>query len=213
VALQPTEVAELEGRIAGQRCLHLQCHIGTDTLSLLHAGAAAVVGLDFSGKALEQAAALAAEAGIAGDMARWVQSDVYDAPEALEGETFGLVFVNVGSLCWLHDIKRWARAVGRCIAPGGTFYIRDCHPMAMTLADDATDGYMERPRDAKGARELIMAYPYYEQREPNSFSDEGTYADREWALVECLPALTGSCWLKAALLARSDGPNSVRADI
>ena len=36
--------------------------------------------------------------------------------------------------------------------------------MAFTLADEEVQGYMARPRDGKGARELLLAYPYFEAR-------------------------------------------------
>lgn len=49
-SLHAIESAEL-GDISGKRVLHLQCHIGRDTLCLARRGAA-VTGLDFSGAAL-----------------------------------------------------------------------------------------------------------------------------------------------------------------
>src|SRR6201991_1430177 len=58
-ALHAIEAAEL-GEIAGKRVLHLQCHIGRDTLCLARRGAA-VTGLDFSAAALDVARTLAAE--------------------------------------------------------------------------------------------------------------------------------------------------------
>src|ERR1700710_1441897 len=60
-ALHAIEAAELGG-ISGKRVLHLQCHIGRDTLCLVRRGAT-VTGLDFSGAALEVARHLAAETG------------------------------------------------------------------------------------------------------------------------------------------------------
>src|SRR4051794_27612838 len=48
----------LLGDIAGARGVHLQCHIGTDTLSLSRLGAS-MTGLDFSSESLAQARALA----------------------------------------------------------------------------------------------------------------------------------------------------------
>jgi 2-polyprenyl-3-methyl-5-hydroxy-6-metoxy-1,4-benzoquinol methylase len=48
------EAAEL-GDVSGKRILHLQCHIGRDTLSLAGRGAI-VTGLDFSNAAIETAA-------------------------------------------------------------------------------------------------------------------------------------------------------------
>ena len=52
----------LLGEIAGLDGVHLQCHIGTDTLSLHRLGAR-MTGLDFSPAALSQARSLAAAAG------------------------------------------------------------------------------------------------------------------------------------------------------
>ena len=52
-ALHAIEAVEL-GDIYGKRVLHLQCHIGRDTLCLVRRGAVAT-GLDFSGAALEVA--------------------------------------------------------------------------------------------------------------------------------------------------------------
>ena len=63
------------GDIAGLDVVHLQCHIGTDTLSLARLGAR-ITGLDFSAPALDVARRLAADAGAAID---YVESEVYDA--------------------------------------------------------------------------------------------------------------------------------------
>jgi 2-polyprenyl-3-methyl-5-hydroxy-6-metoxy-1,4-benzoquinol methylase len=61
-ALHAIEAAEL-GDICGKRVLHLQCHIGRDTLSLARRGAT-VTGPDFSGSALNVARRLSAETGL-----------------------------------------------------------------------------------------------------------------------------------------------------
>jgi hypothetical protein len=50
------------GTVSGQRGVHLQRHIGTDTVSLARLGAS-MTGLDFSAPAVEQARLLAARAG------------------------------------------------------------------------------------------------------------------------------------------------------
>src|SRR6188508_247194 len=69
------------GDITGLRGVHLQCHIGTDTISLARLGAH-MTGLDFSDAALVQARRLAADAGADID---FVQSNVYGAVTALGG--------------------------------------------------------------------------------------------------------------------------------
>src|SRR3954468_12743270 len=61
-ALHAIEAAEL-GDIFGKRVLHLQCHFGLDTLSLVRRGAV-VTGLDFSSAALTIARRLSDETGL-----------------------------------------------------------------------------------------------------------------------------------------------------
>src|SRR4051812_9730665 len=50
------------GDVSGLRGVHLQCHIGTDTISLARLGAT-MTGLDFSAAALTEARHVAASAG------------------------------------------------------------------------------------------------------------------------------------------------------
>src|SRR5437763_9236722 len=59
------------GDVAGARGVHLQCHIGTDTISLARLGAR-MTGLDFSAPAIAQAAGLAQRVNAAVD---FVQAD------------------------------------------------------------------------------------------------------------------------------------------
>ena len=47
------------GKLDGRDVVHLQCHIGTDTVSLARLGARSVTGLDFSPAALGAAAVTA----------------------------------------------------------------------------------------------------------------------------------------------------------
>jgi len=53
------------GRLDGLDVLHLQCHVGTDTISLSRLGARTTVGLDFSPAALHEARNLAGRTGTA----------------------------------------------------------------------------------------------------------------------------------------------------
>lgn len=131
--LHRLEAAEL-GPLAGCRVAHLQCHIGLDTISLAHLGAAEVVGLDFSDVALAAARGFAARAGRS---VRFVESDVYAAREALDG-SFDRVFVTWGAIPWLPDIGRWAAVVASLLRPGGQLYLAETHPFAACL--DLVDG-------------------------------------------------------------------------
>jgi SAM-dependent methyltransferase len=153
----------LLGDISGLRGVHLQCHIGTDTLSLARLGAH-MSGLDFSAPALEQARLLASQAGAEID---YVESDLYDAVAALGGRQFELLYTGIGALCWLPSIERWAEVVEELLAPGGRLFIREGHPMLWSLADARPDGLM------------VLEYPYFEHEPPVVFSDDGTYVQTD----------------------------------
>ena len=91
--------------------MHLQCHIGTDTISLARLGAR-MTGLDFSPASLAEARRLAATTGA--DV-EFVESDVYAAADVLGAGRFDLVFTGIGALCWLPDIRPLGG--GRVAAP------------------------------------------------------------------------------------------------
>ena len=151
------------GDIAGQRGVHLQCHIGTDTVSLARLGAT-MTGLDFSAPAVAAARELASQTGA---NATFVQADLYAAPEVLGRGGFDLVYTGVGALCWLPDIRRWADVVGALLRPGGRLFIREGHPMLWSLDDQRDDDL------------LVVRYPYFEQAEPLVFDLAGTYVETD----------------------------------
>jgi SAM-dependent methyltransferase len=161
VRIRPYEI-ELIGDVAGKTLLHLQCHFGIDTLSWARLGAR-VTGADLSPDAIELARALADELGFPG--ARFVRSNLYDLPEALEG-TFDIVYTSRGVLGWLPDIRAWGRVVAHFLAPGGTFFVTEAHPVIQAFENEGV-----KPG------ELRLAYPYWEHREPLTFAVKGSYAD------------------------------------
>ena len=119
----------LLGDLTGAHGVHLQCHIGTDTISLARLGAH-MTGLDLSPRSLHHARTIAARARVAVD---YVEADLYSAPEALDGRTFDLVYTGIGALCWLPDIGRWGTTVARLLRPGGRLFVRDAHPVLNAL--------------------------------------------------------------------------------
>jgi SAM-dependent methyltransferase len=129
--LHTIEAAEL-GDISGKRVLHLQCHIGRDTLCLVRRGAVAT-GLDFSGVALDVTRRLSSETGLKAD---FVQGTVDEAPRLTPGP-FDLVFTTWGTICWLPDLTVWARVIASVLAPGGELYFADAHPSFLTLEEHA----------------------------------------------------------------------------
>jgi SAM-dependent methyltransferase len=177
----------LLGDVSGLRGVHLQCHIGTDTISLSRLGAR-MTGLDFSAAALEQARALVARTR---DEVDFVEADVYDAVDVLGAASYDLVFTGIGALCWLPSIERWAATVAGLLRPGGRLFIREGHPVLWSIDEGRTDA-------------LAIGHNYFEQAEPMVWTEGGTYVEtdaefvhnttHEWnrGLGEIVTALLGS---------------------
>lgn len=151
------------GDVRGLRGVHLQCHIGTDTVSLARLGAV-MSGLDFSPAALDVARGLAAGLGLDVD---FHEADVYDAVSVLGAESYDLVFTGIGALCWLPSVSRWAAVVAELLKPGGRLFLREGHPMLWALGEPRPDGV------------LAVEYPYFETAEPLVWDEPGTYVDTE----------------------------------
>lgn len=165
--LDPLVEAEL-GPVAGLRVLHLQCHLGDDSIAIAQRGAAEVVGVDFSPAAVAAAARLAAECGVG--HARFVLSDVLQAPQTLPQEAgrFDLVFVSWGTICWLPDIAAWARSIAFFLRPGGALYFADAHPLVRCF--DTPGGVVD------DAGRPALAIPYFD-RAAQVFDDPADYMD------------------------------------
>jgi SAM-dependent methyltransferase len=156
------------GDLRGLRGVHLQCHIGTDTLSLARLGAT-MTGLDFSPASLAEARRIAA---LAGTPVEYVESDVYQAADKLDRGGFDLVYTGIGALCWLPDIRRWARVVADLLRPGGRLFLREGHPMLWAIPDEP------RPDGV-----LAVELPYFEQTEPTIWTEGGTYVETDTEFV------------------------------
>lgn len=150
------------GRLRGLHGVHLQCHIGTDTVSLARLGAK-MTGLDFSPPAIAAARQVAAAAGAA---VEFVEGDVHDAVGLLGAGGFDLVYTGIGALCWLPSAARWAAVVAALLRPGGRLFLREGHPMLWALDDEGTD-------------ELVVRFLYFEEPEPLVYESELTYVETD----------------------------------
>ncbi len=150
------------GSVDGLRGVHLQCHIGTDTLSLARLGAH-MTGLDFSAESLAEARKLSAAAG---PEVTYVEGNVYSAASLLGYGAFDFVFTGIGAICWLPSIAEWAQVVSDLLRPGGRLFIREGHPMLWALDEAQTD-------------RVVVDYAYFEMEEPLVADEEGTYVATE----------------------------------
>ncbi len=160
-SLREVELAEL-GDVAGRSLLHLQCHFGLDTLSWARMGARAT-GVDLSPKAIALARSLSEELNIP---ARFIASDLFEAAQRLD-ERFDIVYTSYGVICWMSDIRRWARLVHDFLKPGGVFYMVEFHPLVRML-------------DERGR----LAHPYFHGDEPERFVETGSYANPDAGVAQ-----------------------------
>ncbi|WP_405813465.1 class I SAM-dependent methyltransferase [Streptomyces sp. NBC_01390] len=159
------------GELADRDVLHLQCHLGTETLAFAERGARAV-GLDFSEASVTAARDIAAKAGL--DVT-YVRANVYDAVEALEQRRFDVVYTGKGALCYLPDLDRWAAVIAQLLRPGGLLYIAEFHPLLNSLS----------PKPASGdTGELLLRHDYLGARDAVHRDATFTYTDG--------PAVTGA---------------------
>jgi len=150
----------LLGDVAGLDGIHVQCHIGSDTVSLARLGAR-MTGLDFSPASLTQARRLAQLAEVE---VSFIHGEVYEAVDLLGLRRFDLVYTGIGALCWMPDITRWAGVVAGLLRPGGRLFLREAHPVVWALSDARPDGL------------VVIDRPYFEIDEPTVIdADDGTY--------------------------------------
>ncbi|MBE2319910.1 methyltransferase domain-containing protein [Solirubrobacter sp. CPCC 204708] len=146
------------GDVTGLDVLHLQCHIGFDSISLARRGAR-VTGADFSPGSLAAAAELAARAGVE---AEWVEANAMDLPAALHGR-FDLVYATLGVLCWIGDLDAWMRSAASALRPGGRLVLVELHPLFL-MVGSVEPLQLDFPYAFDGAR---------------TFDEPGSYADPE----------------------------------
>ena len=146
------------GEVAGLDVLHLQCHIGFDSISLARRGAR-VTGVDFSPASLEKGRDLAARAGV--DVA-FVEADATALPRELHGR-FDVVYSTMGVICWIEDLAAWMRSVQVALRPGGRLVLVEIHPLFNMV----------------GEREpLALDFPYAAAG-PRRFVEPGSYASAD----------------------------------
>lgn len=143
------------GDVTGRSLLHLMCQFGLDTLSWARKGAI-VTGVDIADQSILRANELKVRAGL--DSARFIRSDILELPSHLN-EQFDIVYQSYGTLCWLADIRTWAKVVSKFVKPGGVFLLIDDHPCSLAMYETSLN---------------------YFSTESETLADQPDYADRSF---------------------------------
>ncbi len=119
------------GNVEGKSLLHLMCHFGMDTLSWARVGAE-VTGVDIADRSIRLARKLSKEIKVP---AEFICSDIYDLPKVID-KKFDIIFMSYGVLCWISNLKKWAKIINHFLKSGATFYIAELHPFTNILSCD-----------------------------------------------------------------------------
>ncbi|RAU94669.1 SAM-dependent methyltransferase [Mycobacterium colombiense] len=165
----PFEWRDLGG-LDGRELLHLQCHLGVETMAFALRGAH-TTGLDFSNVSLQEARRIARDADLTID---YVLADVYEAERALGAQRFDIVYTGKGALCYLPDLVAWARTIARLLKPGGFVYLVEFHPLLGALGTTQKTGT---------AHDLVIHHDYLGGRGSVERDSSHSYTDG--------PALSG----------------------
>ena len=153
--------------VANLDVMHLQCHLGFDTIRLARDGAR-VTGVDFSSTALRRLNELALRCVV---RVSTVEADSRDLPHQLD-DSFDLVYATIGVLSWISDLDAWMSGVARALRSGGALVLVELHPLL---------GMVE------SVEPLIVNFPYSFDG-GHEFSGVGSYANRDadvaWTVVE-----------------------------
>ena len=150
--LNDIELKEV-GDVQGKSLLHLQCHFGLETMSWARLGAM-TTGVDFSPESVELATEIRDDLNPIPE-AHFKCYNVYDLEGALD-QKYDIVYVGIGSLCWLPNLLEWAHIIATLIKPGGMLYILDLHPIATVFERQTFDRWVFEKYPF-----MMLEKPYY----------------------------------------------------
>ncbi|MEK3836084.1 MULTISPECIES: class I SAM-dependent methyltransferase [unclassified Paenibacillus] len=117
------------GEVKGRRIMNLMGSNGMKAVALGLLGAEVTVA-DFSEANARYAGELAQAAGVQLD---YIVSDVLELPEAHLNGSYDTVFAEMGIVHYFTDLAPFMATAYRLLAPGGTFVLRDFHPVTTKL--------------------------------------------------------------------------------
>ncbi len=163
--------------------------------------------MDFSPEAIKAARSLATEIGVP---AEFVCCNLYDLREHLAGQ-FDIVYATYGVMCWLPDLREWAKIIAHYLNDGGFLYVADTHPINSCIQQDESGasrlgGDYFTPKRTLAGEQPDYADPGHTQTSPeytwshttaellNSLIDAGLRIDffHEWPGYNVAPCPDGT---------------------
>jgi len=142
--------------LKGKNVVHLCCNKGVELLSLKNLGAGECTGFDICDAAIEEAIERAMRSRIE---CKFIRTDVYEI-SAEYHNIFDIVYITVGCLSWLPDLKLFFAKAAALLKANGLVFIHEIHPFADLLPTGSH----------KDAGSLRIVEPYF-KAEP--YVDQG----------------------------------------
>ncbi len=120
--------------IIDKNIVHLCCNNGLELLSLKRLGAGRCVGFDIADEAIKDGNRRAEKFSIP---VEFYQSDVFEIPNEYN-EQFDIVYITIGALVWLPDLKEFFAVANRLLRANGKLFIYESHPFSQVLPWDVT---------------------------------------------------------------------------
>ncbi|WP_150271677.1 class I SAM-dependent methyltransferase [Paenibacillus tepidiphilus] len=181
------------GDVQGRRVMNLMGSSGMKAVALALLGAKVTVA-DFSEANARYAEELAREAGVE---LTYVVSDVLQLPDTVERGTYELVFAEMGIVHYFTDLERFMRIAAELLAPGGTFVLRDFHPVTTKLISSKGSTAKVRKHKVSGdyfdtaLEEKQVSYSKYLPSDSAGAGDSARHSVvywRRWTLGEIVTA-------------------------
>lgn len=184
------------GEVEGRRIINLMGSNGMKAVALALLGAVVTVA-DFSEANARYARELAQAAGVP---LEYIVSDVLALPEVLADNSYDVVFAEMGIVHYFTDLNLFMAVARRLLAPGGTFVLRDFHPVTTKLISSKGSTAKVRKHKVSGdyfdtkLEEKRVSYSKY-------MPDSGAAAEaakpntvywRRWTLGEIVTAAAAS---------------------
>ncbi len=111
------------------------CNNGIELLSLKRLGAGRCVGVDISDEAIKDAQGRSHRFGVD---CEFIRLNVYEIPVSFDN-SFDMVYITVGALCWIPDLRLFFARIKRLLKPGGVLFIYEQHPLTLMLPWDISE--------------------------------------------------------------------------
>ncbi len=125
---------DTEGAVVGQFC----CNNGRELLSLVKCGKAKKgIGFDIAENQVAFANQKAQELNLP---CEFEAVNIYDIDDRYK-ETFDIVIITIGALCWFADLNRFFAIVSKCMKKEAAIVINEQHPCTNMLATQWDEGF------------------------------------------------------------------------